>query len=176
MTRIRLGIAALVPLALGACSTPSPRPPHPALSRPALSQPALSRPALAPLPTVAAVPPGALAIARRYATAAFSYDYRLGPDSWIAAVAGLCTPQWLAALRASGDGGSGGWSQVVAEHDIATATVVRILPARPAPPALRMEVLLEVSVGGLSPRTQAGAVMVDVLAVGPNTWLVSWAG
>ena len=171
MTRIRLGIAALVPLALGACSAPSPRP-----GRVAMSRPALSRPALAPPPAVAAVPPGAAAIARLYATAAFSYGYRLGPDAWITAVAGLCTPQWLTWLRASGDGGSGGWSHVVAEHDIATATIVGVLPVRSAPPALRMEVLLEVSVVGLSPRTQAGAVMVDVLALGANTWLVSWAG
>jgi hypothetical protein len=118
----------------------------------------------------------ALAVAETYAKLALSYTWNTGPDAWIDRVAPLCTPQWAAQLRASGDGGGGGWAAVVAHRQSATASILAVYPAYGPGPGRRLVATAQVSLTGAVPATGSMAIAVDLLPGPGGSWLVGWAG
>ena len=136
----------------------------------------------APPPTVAAAAPGAVAVAGAYVTQALSYTWHEASDAWVGRVAPLCTPEWLAVLRApSADGGGATWAAVLASHATATAQVLGTYPGAGPGPGQRLYVRAALDVTAGRPPGQPAArrritMVVDVVAVGGGRWLVGWAG
>ena len=120
--------------------------------------------------------PAQRAVAVDYVTAALSYDYRQAPQAWVRRVRPETTSEWWAAISSSADGGTGGWTTVMASHSVAVATITGIYPARSSGPALRLDVTAVVSISGRRPSHSASAMLVDLVPGLGGTWLVAWAG
>ena len=167
MRTLSAALTATVALNLGACGPshgPDPRSPH--QTRPTIS---VESPALTP------IDPAAAAVAEAYVRAAYSYDYRSGPQSWVSQVTPYCTTQWLSAIAHSGDDGVGGWAQITQAHAIATASVLGAYPARSSGGDTRLDITALVSVTGAQPRRFGASLMVGLLFLNGH-WLVAWAG
>ena len=118
--------AAETPVVTTAPAAPrSPRHRVPPLVQPGRTE-ALSAPSM---------PPGAVGVADRYAIAAYSSRAGDGGAAWITAVAPICTPRWLATLRAD-------QHTATVETTTLTPSVVANLPSHARPGAVALTVQL----------------------------------
>jgi hypothetical protein len=119
-----------------------------------------------------APPPAALSVAERYVLTELSFRWNAGPAAWLGEVAPLCTSTWAAELRHSADGNSGGWAAVVANHEVAQATLLGAYPAVSPPGQHRIEIAGQVAITGSQPASRVSTVMVTLVPQG-DQWLVA---
>lgn len=114
--------------------------------------------------------PEAVEVAGRYATAASSYRDGAGPDAWVEAVAALCTPAWLARLRAE-PATPAGWDGAVERAEVATSEVVAVHPSRSRVGGQRAVVVVRITLSGPAPAQRVAVVEVELVRH-DGRWLV----